>query len=567
MNAHVSGSSRIPALGWMRAYERSWLKADIVAGLTTGAIVIPKAMAYATIAGLPLQVGLYTAFLPMVVYALLGTSRMLSVSTTTTIAILGASALGEIATTSPGTSPLTAIATLAVLVGAILFAARLLRLGFVANFISDPVLTGFKAGIGLVIVVDQFPKLLGIHIHKEGFLRDVLSIAGHVPETSIPTLAVAVGTFVLIGLFEKFAPKAPTPLIAVAGGIAASALLGLKAQGVSIVGAIPGGFPSLTLPDLSLAAALWPAAAGIALMSFTETIAAGKAFARPEDPRTDSNQELVGIGAANVIGGFFGAMPSGGGTSQTAVNLKAGARTQAAQFVTAAMTVATMLFLAPVMGAMPNATLAAVVIAYSIGLISPQEIAAIRRIRVYEFRWAIAAFIGVVVLGTLKGILVAVLISMASLMHQANNPRVYALGRKKGTHVFRQRSGEHPDDETIPGLLIARPEGRFYFGNAQAIGEKMRALWEEEKAAVVLIDFSAIPSVEYTALRILVEAERQWREKGVEFWLAALNPEVLEVVRKTPLAERLGRERMFFTVEDAVAAFEARQRAGTGVAK
>jgi len=479
------------------------------------------------------------------------------VSTTTTIAILGASALGELTTTNPGTNPVTATATLALMVGAILLAARVLRLGFVANFISDPVLTGFKAGIGLVIVVDQLPKLLGIHIHKEGFLRDIVSIAGHVPETSVTTLAVAVGTFVLIGVFEKFAPKAPTPLIAVAGGIIASALLGLEAQGVSIVGAIPGGFPSLTLPDPSLAAALWPAAAGIALMSFTETIAAGKAFARPEDPRTDSNQELVGIGAANAIGGLFGAMPSGGGTSQTAVNLKAGARTQAAQFVTAAMTMATMLFLAPVMGAMPNATLAAIVIAYSIGLISPQEIAAIRRIRVYEFRWAIAAFAGVVLLGTLKGILVAVLVSMASLLYQANNPPVYVVGRKKGTRVFRPRSDEHADDETFPGLLIVRPEGRLYFGNAQAVGEKMRALWEVEKPGVVLMDFSAVPNVEYTALRLLVAAERQWQEKGVEIWLAALNPEVLEVVRKTPLAERLGRSRMFFTVEDAVAAFEA----------
>lgn len=559
MSASNSGSSRIPAIGWMGAYERSWLRADVVAGLTTGAIVIPKAMAYASIAGLPLQVGLYTAFLPMVVYAFLGTSRMLSVSTTTTIAILGATALGGLETTHPGTSAVTATATLAVLVGAILLVARLFRLGFVANFISDPVLTGFKAGIGLVIVVDQLPKLLGIHIHKEGFFRDLVSIAAHVPETSLATLAVAVATFVLIGVLEKFAPKAPTPLIAVAAGIAASALLGLKAQGVSIVGNIPGGFPAFTMPDTSLAMALWPAAAGIALMSFTETIAAGKAFARPGDPRTDSNQELIGIGAANVMSGLFGAMPCGGGTSQTAVNLKAGARTQVAELVTAAMTVATMLFLAPVMAAMPNATLAAVVIAYSVGLISPQEIAAIRRIRVYEFRWTMAACVGVMVLGTLNGILMAVLISMASLLHQANNPPVSALVRKKGTHFFRPRSEEHPDDESIPGLLLIRPEGRIYFGNAQAVAEKMRALGEREKPAVAVLDCSAVPGIEFTALRMLVEAEEKWRERGIEFWLAALNPEVLELVRKTPLAERLGRERMFFTVEDAVAAFEARQ--------
>jgi len=558
MNPPGSGNSLVPALGWLAAYEKPWLKADIVAGLTTAAIVIPKAMAYATIAGLPLQVGLYTAFLPMVVYAFLGTSRLLSVSTTTTIAILGAAALGEAAKAHPGVSVVTATATLTMLVGAILLAARLFRLGFVANFISDPVLTGFKAGIGLVIVVDQLPKLLGIHIDKAGFFRDVVAIVQHAPATSMATFAVAVGTFAVIVVFEKFVPKAPAPLVAVAGGIAASALLGLKAQGVSVVGEIPGGLPSLTLPDLSLVLGLWPAAVGIALMSFTETIAAGRAFAREGDPRPDSNQELVGIGAANVVGGLFGAMPAGGGTSQTNVNRGAGARTQASELATAAVSVATMLFLAPVLAPMPNATLAAVVIAYSVGLISPAEIAAIRRIRTIEFRWAVAACLGVMVLGTLNGILVAVLLSMASLLHLANNPPVHILARKPGSHVFRPRTAEHAGDETIPGLLILRTAGRMYFGNAGVIGEKIRAAIAAEKPKVVLLDCGAIPGFEFTALRMLVAGEAQWREQGVELWLAALNPEALEMVRRTELAERLGRSRMFFTVEDAVNAYLSR---------
>jgi anti-anti-sigma factor len=217
------------------------------------------------------------------------------------------------------------------------------------------------------------------------------------------------------------------------------------------------------------------------------------------------------------------------------------------------------------MGAMPNATLAAVVIAYSVGLISPKEIEAIRRVREYEFRWAIAACLGVMVLGTLNGILVAVIVSMASLLHQANNPRVSALARKKGTHVFRAQGGEHPDDESIPGLLLVRPEGRIYFGNAHAVAEKMRAHAEREGPGVIVMDLGAVPGIEFTALRMLVEAEEKWRARGVEIWLAALNPEVLELVRKTPLAERLGRERMFITVEDAVAAYEARGSAGQGV--
>jgi MFS superfamily sulfate permease-like transporter len=207
---------------------------------------------------------------------------------------------------------------------------------------------------------------------------------------------------------------------------------------------------------------------------------------------------------------------------------------------------------------MPNATLAAVVIAYSIGLISPSEIEAVRRIRTTEFRWVIAACLGVIVLGTLKGILVAVLLSMASLLLLANNPPLHVLGRKPGTNVFRPRAAEHPEDASYPGLVIARTEGRMYFGNAPVIGEKIRALVDEAKPRVLLLDCGAIPGLEFTALKMLVEAEARLREQGVELWLAALNPEALEVVKRTPLFERLGRGRMFFTVEAAVAAYNQR---------
>ncbi|MDH4115164.1 MAG: SulP family inorganic anion transporter, partial [Burkholderiaceae bacterium] len=295
------------------------LRLDIVAGLTAAAVVLPKAMAYATVAGLPVAVGLYTAFVPMVIYALLGSSRVLSVSSTTTLAILAGTQLGLAVPDGDPAKLVTATATLAALVGVMLIAARLLNLGFAANFISTPVLTGFKAGIGLVIVLDQVPKLLGIHIDKSGFFRDVVSVAQHLPDTSLLTLAVAVATFsVLIGM-ERLWPHSPAPLVAVGGGIAASWLFGLKAMGVSTVGLIPQGFPALTLPDLALVAELAPGALGMALMSFTETIAAGRAFARPADPPINANRELVATGASNLGGALFGAMPAGGGTSQTAV--------------------------------------------------------------------------------------------------------------------------------------------------------------------------------------------------------------------------------------------------------
>lgn len=535
--------------------------ADLVPGLTTAAVVVPKALAYATIAQLPVQAGLFAALVPMVVYAVLGTSRLLSVSTTTPIAILCATAIGEALRADPGLDPLTAAATLSLLVGLMLIAARVLRLGFAANFISEPVLTGFKAGVGFVIVVDQLPKLLGIHIHKEGFFRDVASIVAHAPELSWPTLGVALGTLAVIALAQRFLPKSPAPLLAVALGIAVSAVVGLEAAGVSVVGAIQGGFPAPRLPQPGLFEAMWPAAAGIALISFTESIAAARAFARNTDPPLDANRELFALGAANAAGAFIGSMPAGGGTSQTAVNRNAGAQTQAAALVVAATAFATLLFLAPVLALMPHATLAAVVIAYSIGLVNPAEMVAIRRVRTMEFRWALVACLGVMVLGTLKGIVVAIVLSLAGLMYLAYDPRVSELRRKPGTNVFRPRSPEHPQDEAIPGLLIARPEDRLYFGNAANVGAKLLALTRAAAPQVVLLDCSAIPGFEYTALKMLIEGEEKQREQGRELWLAALNPEALELVRRTPLAERLGRERMFFNVEQAVAAFEARQAA------
>lgn len=542
---------------WMAAYKKEWLGADVVAGLTTAAVVIPKAMAYATIAGLPVQVGLYTAFLPMLIYALLGTSRPLSFSTTTTIAILTAAELNMVVPDGNPAMMQSALVMLALLVGAILVVSSILRLGFVANFISEPVLIGFKAGIGLVIVVDQLPKLMGIHFEKSTFLHNVLATVAHIPETSIATLVVGLVMLAILLGTEHFAPRAPAPLIAVAVGIGAMSLFGLQAYGVTSVGSIPRGLPSFQLPDLSLALQLWPGALGIALMSFTESIAAGRAFAKSDETAPRANRELFATGLANAGGAFLGAMPAGGGTSQTAVNRLAGARTQLSEIVTAGGTLVTMLFLAPLVSQMPNATLAAVVITYSIGLIKPVEFRDILKIRRTEFVWALVAFAGVVLLGTLQGILVAIIVSLIALAHQVADPPVYVLGRKPGTNIFRPLTPEHPEDETFPGLLLLRPEGRIFFANAEQIGQKVSRLVEEKDPRIVALDFRAVPDVEYTALKMMIEGEKRIRDGGKTLWLVGLNPEVLAVVQKSPLGGTLGRERMHFNLESAVAKYEA----------
>jgi high affinity sulfate transporter 1 len=557
MLAETSPRSRLSIPDWLRDYRSDWLRLDLVAGLTAAAIVIPKAMAYSTIAGLPVQVGLYTAFLPMVIYAMLGTSRSLSVSTTTTIAILSAAALQRAVPTGDVAALVTADATLAALVGAILVAASLLRLGFVANFISEPVLTGFKAGIGLVIVLDQLPKLLGIHFDKGSFFHNLASIVQAVPESSMVTLAVGGITMAVLIVTERLMPRVPAPLVAVAGAIAAVRLLGLQAQGVHTVGHVPTGLPSLTPPNTSLMAQLWPPALGIALMSFTETVAAARAFVQTGEPLLQPNRELFATGFANVGGALLGSMPAGGGTSQTAVNRFAGARTQVAGLVTAAAALLTMLFLAPVIALLPDSTLAAVVIVYSVGLIQPAEFRAILGVRRTEFVWALVALAGVVLLGTLQGIVVAIVVSLIALSYQVVDPPVHVLGRKPGTGVFRPRTPEHPEDETFPGLLMLRLEGRLFFFNAERIAHKIRPLIEAEHPRVVAFDLSGVFDLEYTAMKALSEAEKRSRENGVLLWLVGLTPSVLNVVQHSPLGETLGRERMFFNLDQAVNKFRS----------
>jgi high affinity sulfate transporter 1 len=545
-------ADRVAAISWISAYDKRWLTADVVAGVTTASVIIPKAMAYATVAGVALQVGLYTALLPMAVYALLGTSRLLSVSTTTTIGILTAAAIAEVAPGADLTQASIVAATLAVLVGAMLFAAGILRLGFVADFISEPVLTGFKAGIGVVILVDQAPKLFGLHLPKAGVGRTVLAIVESLPHTHVTTLVLAVVTIGVMLALKRWLPAAPAPLIAVALGIAASAALDLSSRGVGTVGSIPPGLPGITWPDMAVLPRLWPEALGIALISFTESIAAGRAFIRAGDRRPEANRELRALGVSNALGGLTGAMPSGGGTSQTAVNARAGAKSPLASLVTVATTVGVLLFLAPVIGLMPQATLAAVVIVTSVGLIDVGDFNAIRLVRTVEFRWALAATLGVIVLGTLRGIVAAIVLSMVNLLRQANDPPMHVLVRKPGTDIFRPQTEAHPEDERFEGVLLLRTAGRIYFANAQRIADKVLAIVESQQPSIVVLDLSGVPDIEYTGLKTLSDLESTLARQGRELRLAALNPAALDVVQRSPLGARLGRARMLFTVAQAV---------------
>lgn len=331
---------------------------------------------------------------------------------------------------------------------------------------------------------------------------------------------------------------------------------GLNEAGVAIVGAIPTGLPGLTMPDPTLVMQLLPGAAGIALMSFTETIAAGRAFVGKEEPEINPNRELVATGLANLGGAWCGSMPAGGGTSQTAVVRAVGGMSQLASVVTAGMALATMIFLAPLLFWLPSATLAVVVIVYSVGLIQPVEFRKIGQVRMMEFRWAVTACLGVLLFGTLQGIVVAILASLLGLASQTAHPPVHVIGRKPGEDVLRPLSARHPEDETVPGLLILRPEGRLFFINVQHVAARMRELIATHQPEVVVLDMSRVLDVEYSALMVLMEGERQASAKGVTLWLAGLNPGVLENVRRSGLAARMGGSRMLFNARAAIRQYQ-----------
>jgi high affinity sulfate transporter 1 len=539
---------------WLLAYRREWLRADVIGGLTVAAVVIPKAMAYATIAGLPVASGLYTALAAMLVYPLFGSSRPLSVSTTSAIAMLTAATVAEVSARSTGAAAPAIAATLALLVGGFLVAARLLRLGFTANFISLPVLVGFEAGVGVVILIGQLNAVLGVHGTSHDTVGTVLELPSLVADANLPTLGLALVGIALLVAMPRYFPRVSAPLVWVSLGIAASALLGLAAAGVELVGAVPAGLPRASLPDLTLVPELWPSALAIALMAFTESVASARSFRAEEDPPVLPNQELLAVGAANLTASVLAGMPAGGGASQTAIAAGAGVRSQLGQWVGAVALMATLLFLSPWIALLPKAALAAMILVSAASMIKLDAFRAIGKVRRLELVWALATFAGVILIGTLEGILIAVALSLLMLMYQANHPSVYQLAYSRQKGIFR-RAGEHAGDETIAGLLVLRSEGRLYFGNAANAAERMQALVSQSSPRVIVLECSAIPDIEYTALVLLAEAEQRLRTRGVSLWLAAVNPDLLKTIHRSPLGVALGHDRLFFDLNGALEAW------------
>ena len=553
----------LPILGWTRRYQRDDVRSDLAAGLTVGAMLVPQAMAYALLAGLPPEVGLYAATVPVVVYALFGTSRQLAVGPVAIVSLLTASALAPLV--EEGTAGyLGAAALLALMVGVVHLVLGIGRLGFLVNFLSHSVLVGFTAAAAIIIGFSQAKHILGISIErKEHFYETVLEVVDNVSATNGTTLLLgSVAVVTLFGL-KRYAPRVPAALVVVVGSILAVEGLDLEDRGVKVVGDIPDSLPAFGLPtfDGSLIGNLAATAFVITIVGFMESIAVAKVYARRNRYELVPNSELIGLGAANVASGLFGGYPVTGGFSRTAVNATAGARTPLASIITAAIVLATIAFLTPLFASLPNAALGAIIIVAVIGLIDISEMRHIAQVKRSDLISLGIAFVATLALGIELGILVAVVASMLVVFARMSMPHSAVLGHVDGTTSYRNIE-RFPEASVVEGVRIVRIDAALSFVNAvnvkRLILDHVAQVAGEPRALV--LDASGINDLDATGAEMLKEVIVEVDERGVVLHLSDVKGPVRDVLRAAHLWESFD-DRVHASTSDAVAAIRANRSA------
>lgn len=545
---------RLPVIGWLRGYRRAWFRADLVAGTTAAAVVIPQAMGYATVAGLPVQVGLYTCIVPMLVYALLGGSRRLSFSTTSTIAVLVALAL-RAAGVQGAHDVVPHAATLTLLVGVALFIFWILRLGWLIESVSEATMTGLKLGVGLTIMADQLPKLLGVDPSDDGFFADVSGAVTKLGEASGITAALGFGVIAGLLALKHWAPKVPGPLVALVVGIGLTALFGLGSHGVDLTPEMPTGLPQPGLPSFEHIDVLVPYALAIALMAYFESVTAGRLSRQPDDPPVDNNQEYIAVGAASVAGAFFQTVTPAGGFSQTQVNTDAGAKTQLSELVTVAWAILIALLLAPVLSDLPEAVLGAIVVVAVGGLISIPAFVRLGRIDRVELVIAVLTAVAAVAVDMLVGVIVGVVLTFWFVLRTLNHPVIAELRRSPATGELEPaRQGDVP----VAGLLVLRIEGGLYTLNIRRVQAEIYArAATDPPPSVVLLDAGGTADASVTVMDVVTETDQHLAKQGVSLWVAALPARALEKAQRTAAwSTWADAGKLHRTVTDAVAAYE-----------
>lgn len=538
-------SLRLPVFTSLRGYRASWLRGDVIAGLTVWAVLVPEALAYASIAGVSPVVGLYAAPGALILYAAFGSSKHLVVGPMAATAALSAAAVGTVAAGNNGRfAALTA--TLAITTGILALAAGLARLGFLANFISEPVLKGFIVGLALTIIIGQVPKLLGIEKGSGDFFEQLWDVITRLGDSQWQTVIVGVLSLAVVLVLRRVAPIVPAPLVAVALGILAVYALNLQHHGVKIVGPIDSGLPSFGLPSVPAKdyLKLTGSAVGIMLVGFAEGLGAAKTYAARNGYQVSPNRELIGLGTANLAAGLSSGMVVNGSLSKTAVNGSAGARTQMSGLVVAVLTILTLLFLTGLFEDLPEATLGAVVIAALIELVDISALRALYRAytkrlgQIYgpaaraDFIAAVAAMLGVLIFDTLPGLFIGIAVSLLLLLYRVSRPHVAVLGQVPGTSQWADVA-QHPEDETIPGVAILRAESGLFFANADHVRVTINEAATAEGIHAVVLDGETVPFVDVTAARMLDELTADLQRRGVRLVIARDVGQVRDVLAQS----------------------------------
>ena len=546
----------------LHGYRRAWLRGDLLAGLSVWAILIPEALAYATIAGVPPVVGLYAAPPALLLYAAFGSSRILIAGPMSATAALSAATVADVANKG---NFLALTVTLALLTGVAALLAGAARLGFLSNFISEPVVKGFIVGLAIIIIVSQLPVLLGLERGTGDIFAQLDHLVGDIPETDTTALAIGGASLVVLLALRRWARMLPAALIVVLGSVVAVRVLGLADDGIAIVGPITGGLPSPGVPDVGLddIRALVPGALGIMLVAFAEGLGAARGLSRGSGAEIDPDRELLGLGAANVGSGVFGGFVVNGSLSKTAVNVESGARTQLSAILVAALAVVTLALFTDVFEDLPEATLAAVVIVAVADLVDVRALASYyravagRSVAPFslaarpDFVAAIAALGGVLVLGTLPGLFAGIVVSLVLLIYRASRPHIARLGLAPGSTQYTDM-GRHPENVAPEGVVVLRVESPLFFANAQLVRQQIREAALEPGIRAVVIDAETVPTIDITAAHMLHELGEDLDREGVRLLLARDVSRVRDVLRRSLGPDAAALTHVFPTVAAAV---------------
>ncbi len=555
-----SGISRLlPIVQWLPNYDRAWLKLDVIAGLTVAALVVPKSLGYAGIANVPIQYGLYAAAVGAILYALFGTSRQIATGPSSALAAVAASAVIAAGVSGDDDSAVALVAAITFLTGLLFLLLALFKMGWISQFLSKAVITGFLFGSAIEVVIGELPKITGTAAEGSNSWQKLFSWLGTLPDIIWMTLLVGLLSLALIFGLRFVAPRVPGALVLVITGILASAIFGLGDQGLALVGDVPRGLPSLALPNLEFVmenlAVISSAAIGLLLIGFSQSAGDARSFASKHKYQVDINQETVAQGMANIGSGLVQGIPVSTSLSASSLNDTSGAKTPVASLTTGVLVILTMLFLAPFFSYLPQAVLSALIIeAVVMGMMDVPEMRRLYHVKRTDFWIAVAAILGVLTAGVLAGVIIGIILSFGWLIYISVSPNMPVLGRKPGTQVFRSMD-EYADSETYPGLLVMGFDAGLFFASADALTDRLRELayQAEPKLHTIVLDFEGVNFVDSQGSDTLAEILDLATNYNIEVRLARVKTEVKELLRRDGVIDKLGESRIYGNVYEATA--------------